>query len=33
VTKAIAGMGVKGLSTSFEQRKQGAFVGKGFVSR
>jgi uncharacterized protein (TIGR00299 family) protein len=33
VTRAIAGMGVKGLTTRFEQRKQGAFIGKGFVVR
>ncbi|HET6147634.1 MAG TPA: nickel pincer cofactor biosynthesis protein LarC [Polyangia bacterium] len=31
VTKAIAALGVEGLTTRFETRKQGAFVGKGFV--
>jgi pyridinium-3,5-bisthiocarboxylic acid mononucleotide nickel chelatase len=31
VTKAIAALGLKGLSVSFETRQRGAFVGTGFV--
>jgi uncharacterized protein (TIGR00299 family) protein len=31
VIEAVGAMGVRGLRTSFEQRRRGAFVGRGFV--